>query len=61
MIPLALFRALRAQCPDRTARLALLRAKTGVAGLFIFKPALGRFEVNSVEFCARCAELGIRI
>jgi predicted P-loop ATPase/GTPase len=60
MIPLQLFRALKSQCPDKATRLALIRAKTGVAGLFIFKPALGRFEVNSVEFCARCAELGIK-
>ena len=60
MIPLALFRALKSQCPDRQTRLALLRAKTGVAGLFMFKPALGRFEVNSIEFCIRCAELGVK-
>lgn len=60
MIPLCLFRALKSQCPDRQARQALIRAKTGVAGLFVFKPALGRFEVNSIEFCIRCAELGIK-
>lgn len=60
MIPLAMFRALRQQCPDKSTRLALLRAKTGVAGLFLFKPALGRFEVNSIEFCVRCTELGVK-
>jgi hypothetical protein len=57
MIPLALFRALRAQIPDRETRLALLRAKSGVAGLFMWKPALGRFEVNSIEFVTRVAGL----
>ena len=61
MIPLSLFRALKSQYPDRDTRLALIRAKTGVAGLFIFKPALGRMEINSIEFCIRCAELGVKI
>ena len=57
MIPLSLFRALKTQIPDKSARMALLRAKTGVAGLFIFKPALNRFEVNSIEFTIRKMEL----
>ena len=57
MIPLRLFRALRAQIPDRATRLAILRAKSGVAGLFIFKPSLGRFEINSIEFMTRVAGL----
>jgi len=61
MIPLKNFRALKSQCPDKATRVALLRAKSGVAGLFIFKPALNRFEVNSVEFCVRCAELKINL
>ncbi len=54
MIPLYLFRALKREIPDRQTRLAILRAKSGVAGMFIFKPALGRFEVNSIEFAMRC-------
>lgn len=54
MIPLHLFRALRAQIPDKETRLAILRAKTGVSGLFRFNPVLGRIEVNSVEFAVRC-------
>lgn len=57
MIPLALFRALKREIPDRATRLAILRAKTGVAGLFIFKPVLSRFEVNSIEFMVRMAGL----
>lgn len=57
MIPLHLFRALRTQIPDRRTRLAILRAKSGVSGLFIFKPALNRFEVNSIEFVTRMAGL----
>ena len=57
MIPLYLFRALRAQIPDRTTRLAILRAKSGVAGLFRFNPSLGRVEVNSIEFMTRVAGL----
>ena len=57
MIPLRLFRALRAQIPDRTTRLAILRAKSGVAGLFRVNPSLGRIEVNSIEFAVRYANL----
>jgi hypothetical protein len=57
MIPLSLFRALRAQIPDRQTRLAILRAKSGVAGLFVFKPALGRIEINSIEFVIRKMEI----
>ena len=57
MIPLRLFRALRAQIPDRTTRLAILRAKSGVAGLFRVNPSLGRVEVNSIEFMTRVAGL----
>ena len=57
MIPLYLFRAVKSQIPDRATRLAILRAKSGVAGLFIWKPALGRFEVNSIEFVTRVAGL----
>ena len=54
MIPLSLFRALRAQIPDRETRLAILRAKSGVAGLFRFDPSRDRIEINSVEFAMRC-------
>ena len=57
MIPLHLFRALRAQIPDKQTRLAILRAKSGVVGLFRFNPSLGRVEVNSVEFVTRVAGL----
>ena len=54
MIPLALFRALKRDIPDRKTRLAILRAKSGVAGLFRFNPSRGRIEVNSIEFAMRC-------
>ena len=57
MIPLALFRAIRREIPDKETRLAILRAKSGVTWLFIFKPALGRFEVNSIEYMVRMAGL----
>ena len=57
MIPLALFRAIKSQIPDRTTRLAILRAKSGVAGLFRVNPSLGRVEVNSIEFMTRVAGL----
>ena len=57
VIPLRLFRALRAQIPDRATRLAILRAKSGVAGLFRVNPSLGRVEVNSIEFMTRVAGL----
>ena len=54
MIPLHLFRALRREIPDRQTRLAILRTKSGVAGLFRFDPSRGRIEVNSIEFAMRC-------
>ena len=57
MIPLSLFRALRREIPDRQTRLAILRAKSGVVGLFRFNPSLGRVEVNSIEFMTRVAGL----
>jgi hypothetical protein len=57
MIPLTLFRALRAQILDRETRLAILRAKSGVAGLFRFDPSRGRIEINSIEFAMRCMAL----
>ena len=57
MIPLHLFRAIKSQIPDRQTRLAVLRAKSGVAGLFRVNPSLGRVEVNSIEFMVRVAGL----
>ena len=57
MIPLSLFRALRREIPDRAARLAILRAKSGVAGLFRFDPSRDRIEINSIEFAMRCMAL----
>ena len=57
IIPLTLFRAIRREIPDRQTRLAILRAKSGVAGLFRVNPSLGRVEVNSVEFVTRVAGL----
>ena len=57
MIPLHLFRVIKSQIPDRTTRLAILRAKSGVAGLFRVNPSLGRVEVNSIEFVTRVAGL----
>ena len=57
MIPLYLFRALRREIPDRTTRLAILRAKSGVAGLFRFDPSRDRIEINSIEFAMRCMAL----
>ena len=57
MIPLHLFRAIKREIPDRETRLAILRAKSGVAGLFRFDPSRGRIEVNSIEFVIRVAGL----
>ena len=57
MIPLHLFRAVKSQIPDRTTRLAILRAKSGVAGLFRVNPSLGRVEVNSIEYASRKLDL----
>lgn len=57
MIPLALFRALKSQIPDKQTRLAILRAKSGVAGLFRFDPSRDRVEINSIEFAMRCMAL----
>ena len=54
MIPLHLFRAIKSQIPDRATRLAILRAKSGVAGLFRFDPSRDRIEINSIEFAMRC-------
>ena len=57
IIPLTLFRAIRREIPDKQTRLAILRAKSGVAGLFRVNPSRDRIEINSIEFAMRCMAL----
>jgi hypothetical protein len=57
MIPLSLFRALRAQIPDRQTRSRSCGLSLASRGCSVFNPALGRIEINSIEFVIRKMEI----
>jgi hypothetical protein len=47
------YRAFARAVPEREARARIARARTGLGGLFRYRPELGRWEMNSSEFVSR--------